>query len=78
VDQYPITILQFLTFLYNNLPELMPVFMSPDVLSAMVAAVFPKEGPDSESSTPGDEVTFIFIYRGLASLYSLPTKPQRL
>lgn len=57
VEHYPLTIIQFLTFLYNNLPELMPVFMSGEVLAGLVAAVFPKDGADSETSTPGDEVS---------------------
>ena len=54
---YPVTIIQFLFFLYHNMKDLMPTFMSGEVLNALASTLFPRcSSSDSESSTPGNEV----------------------
>ncbi|KAJ4438847.1 hypothetical protein ANN_14800 [Periplaneta americana] len=56
---YPVTIIQFLFFLYHNMADFMPVFMGGDVLGALAGTLFPRQ-PGSEAgsgaSTPGDEI----------------------
>lgn len=52
--EYPVTIIQFVFFLYHHLKDLMPVFMSGDVLNALASTLFPRCNPDSKSSTPED------------------------
>lgn len=55
---YPVTIIQFLFFLYHNMADFVPVFMGGDVLGALAGTLFPRQ-PGSEtgsgSSTPSDE-----------------------
>ena len=41
MKEYPITITQFLFYLYHNLADFMPAFMTPDVLTAVAATLFP-------------------------------------
>ena len=38
---YPNVLLQFFFYVYNNSPDYMAVFMTPDILNAMVASLFP-------------------------------------
>lgn len=56
---YPVTIIQFLFFLYQNMLDFKPVFMSGEVLTALAGTLFPR-GPGSETSScassPVDEV----------------------
>ncbi|KAF7990932.1 hypothetical protein HCN44_000737 [Aphidius gifuensis] len=56
---YPVTIIQFLFFIYHNFTDFMQVFMSGDVLGALAGTLFPKQINDSQdssgASTPGDE-----------------------
>uniref|UniRef100_A0A1B6CRC4 Uncharacterized protein n=1 Tax=Clastoptera arizonana TaxID=38151 RepID=A0A1B6CRC4_9HEMI len=54
---YPVTIIQFIFFLYHNLTDLMPVIMSGEVLSALAATLFPKPSDPSQSSSPTDEAS---------------------
>lgn len=54
---YPVTIIQFLFFLYHNLAELMPVLMSGEVLGALAGTLFPKSALHSQASTPAEDVT---------------------
>nr|CAD7454369.1 unnamed protein product [Timema tahoe] len=56
---YPVTIIQFLFFLYHNMVDFMPVFMGGDVLGALAGTLFPRQAGSeggSHSSTPGEEV----------------------
>jgi len=57
---YPVTIIQFSFFLYQNINDFKPVFMSGEVLSALAGTLFPR-GPGSEASStagsPVDEVS---------------------
>ncbi|KAK6633574.1 hypothetical protein RUM44_004181 [Polyplax serrata] len=52
LKEYPVTIIQFIFFLYHNLKDLMPAFMSGDVLNALASTLFPRNCTDSKSSTP--------------------------
>lgn len=60
LSDYPVTIIQFLFFLYHNLTDFMQVFMSADVLGALASTIFPKLNNSSRDSsggsTPADEV----------------------
>ncbi|XP_059488715.1 WD repeat and FYVE domain-containing protein 3 [Neocloeon triangulifer] len=55
---YPVTIIQFLYFLYQNMADFMPIFMSADVLLALASTLFPRQGSEvsSGSSTPMEDV----------------------
>ena len=60
LNDYPVTIIQFLFFLYHNLTDFMQVFMSVEVLGALAGSLFPKPASGSQdssgASTPADEV----------------------
>lgn len=65
---YPNILLQFLFYVYNNASDYMAVFMTPDVLNAMVASLFPlgvgqqqQHSFNSEPSTPVEEMNRQFV-----------------
>lgn len=39
--EYPVTLMQFFRYLYHNVPDLAPMWHSPDFLCALAASVFP-------------------------------------
>ena len=41
LQDYPVTLTQFLVYLYHNLPDFMATFMTEDVLTALVGTIFP-------------------------------------
>ena len=41
MNDYPLTMTQFLFYLYHNLPDNMPAFMNQDVLTALAGTLFP-------------------------------------
>ncbi|XP_047001362.1 WD repeat and FYVE domain-containing protein 3 [Schistocerca americana] len=56
---YPVTIIQFLFFLYHNMADFTPVCMTGEVLGALAGTLFPRQAGSeagSAASTPGDEV----------------------
>ncbi|XP_077131917.1 WD repeat and FYVE domain-containing protein 3 isoform X2 [Ranitomeya variabilis] len=54
--EYPVTLMQFFRYLYHNVPDLAPMWMSPDFLCALVATVFPFNiRPYSEMVTDLDD-----------------------
>lgn len=53
---YPVTIIQFLFFLYHNVAELTSVLMSAEVLTALAQTLFPLS--HSQTSTPAEEVSY--------------------
>nr|XP_018916724.1 PREDICTED: WD repeat and FYVE domain-containing protein 3 [Bemisia tabaci] len=53
LKDYPVTIIQFLFFLYHNLADFMPIFMTPEVLSALGATLFPP--PSTSLATTPEE-----------------------
>ncbi|XP_043271793.1 WD repeat and FYVE domain-containing protein 3 isoform X2 [Venturia canescens] len=59
LNNYPVTIIQFLFFLYHNFTDFMQVFMSAEVLGALAGSLFPKPASGSQdssgASTPADE-----------------------
>lgn len=70
LSDYPVTIIQFLFFLYHNFTDFMQLFMSADVLGALAGTLFPKPtSPSVDSSgasTPADEVNksmFISLFK---------------
>lgn len=75
---YPVTIIQFLFFLYQNMLDFKPVFMSGDVLTALAGTLFPR-GPGSEisscASSPVDEV---FPTEDSTTVTHSPTKENLL
>lgn len=66
-SNYPNVLLQFLFYVYNNSPDYMAVFMTCDVLTAMVSSLFPIGGGgqqhslSSEPSTPVEEINRQFV-----------------
>jgi hypothetical protein len=77
---YPVTIIQFLFFLYHNMADFMPVFMAGDVLGALAGTLFPRQ-PGSEtgsgSSTPSDEVKVRYFQINFLT-YFTPLHPDRI
>lgn len=66
ITNYPNVIIQFLFYIYNNVPDYMAVFMTPDVLNAMVACFFPSGTSseiNSESNTPVDDAKVALCYK---------------
>ena len=64
MKEYPVTITQFLFYLYHNLADLMPAFMTSDVLTGLAGTLFPNI--DSKSGTlfpPPDDSVFPNPYR---------------
>ena len=59
LHDYPVTIIQFIFFLYHNLTDFMQVFMSAEVLGGLAGTLFPKplscSQDSSGASTPADE-----------------------
>lgn len=51
LKEYPVTLTQVICYLYHNVSEFMPVFMTEDVLTALVGTLFPVK-TNSETSTP--------------------------
>ncbi|XP_035247122.1 WD repeat and FYVE domain-containing protein 3 isoform X4 [Anguilla anguilla] len=39
--EYPVTLMQFFRYLYHNVPDLAPMWLSPEFLCALAATVFP-------------------------------------
>ena len=66
VNDYPITLMQFLLFLYNNNSDFALLCSSSDFISALAATLFPHKLPDSDSdvTTPVEEfkVSYNVIY----------------
>ncbi|XP_048460451.1 WD repeat and FYVE domain-containing protein 3 [Rhincodon typus] len=54
--EYPVTLMQFFRYLYHNVPDLAPLWTSPDFLCAFAATVFPFNiRPYSEMVTDHDD-----------------------
>lgn len=51
LKDYPVTLTQFLFYLYHNVADFMPVFMTEDVLTSLVGTMFPMITASS-GSTP--------------------------
>ncbi|XP_055847784.1 WD repeat and FYVE domain-containing protein 3 [Episyrphus balteatus] len=85
LKSHPETIIQLLFSLYQNLPDFMPVMMSGDVVSSLVAVLFPmaKDGPDSEpnsgTSTPTDSSGCYVVHSPISLIphVTLTTHPVR-
>ncbi|XP_059163899.1 WD repeat and FYVE domain-containing protein 3-like isoform X2 [Physella acuta] len=56
-NDYPVTVIQFLMFLYHNLSEFQSVCSSSDFVTALVATLFPTSigDIDSDVTTPNEE-----------------------
>ena len=50
LKEYPVTLTQVLFYLYHNVPEFMPAFMTGEVLTALVGTLFPTVVPDSSAA----------------------------
>jgi len=56
LEDHPVTIIQFLFYLYHNLPDWMPAFMTSEILHSLSATLFPFTNLNlSEPSTPIDD-----------------------
>lgn len=56
LEDHPVTIIQFLFYLYHNLPDWMPAFMTSDILHSLSATLFPFPNSNlSELSSPNDD-----------------------
>ncbi|XP_053559369.1 WD repeat and FYVE domain-containing protein 3 isoform X2 [Bombina bombina] len=54
--EYPVTLMQFFRYLYHNVPDLTPMWISPEFLCALAASVFPFNiRPYSEMVTDLDD-----------------------
>ena len=54
---YPVTLVQFLLFLYHNQSDFIQLSVQPDFIAALAATLFPFFSPDSEDcvTTPEEE-----------------------
>lgn len=57
LSEYPVTLTQFIVYLYHNAGDFMHVFMTEDVLTSLVGTLFPyvsskASSPSSQPSTP--------------------------
>lgn len=85
LHNHPETIIQVLFSLYHNLPDFMPVMMSADVISSLVAVLFPLVratlGGDSEqnsgNSTPTENSGCYVIHQSVVNGALLTTHPVR-
>ena len=41
LSDYPMLLIQFLFYLYHNVPDFIPAFMTSEVLTALVGTLFP-------------------------------------
>ncbi|XP_050428058.1 WD repeat and FYVE domain-containing protein 3 [Adelges cooleyi] len=56
LEDHPVTIIQFLFYLYHNLSDWMPAFMTSEILHSLSATLFPFSNPNlSEPTTPNDD-----------------------
>ncbi|XP_034186854.1 WD repeat and FYVE domain containing 3 bchs isoform X3 [Osmia lignaria lignaria] len=80
LTDYPVTIIQFLFFLYHNFTDFMQVFMSAEVLGALAGALFPKPANSSQdssgASTPADEQEPVLV-RSPSKDVGLTTHPAK-
>ena len=63
LKEYPVTLTQFIFYLYHNVPDFMPSFMTEEVLGALSGTLFPMVGgtpagspehhPENEDSVDG-------------------------
>lgn len=68
LKDHPVTIIQVIFSLYHNLPDFMPVLMLAEVISALVAILFPPDSEgESNASTPEGDVTQNPILLGVSS-----------
>lgn len=59
LQSYPVTLIQFLRFLYQQNGDFLPVFLSGDVLGALASTLFPyatSSEPQSLTSPDEDKV----------------------
>ena len=55
LKEYPVTLTQFFFYLYHNVNDFMPVFMTTDVLTALAGTLFPSIVFDEISEMASDE-----------------------
>ena len=56
-QEYPVTLTQFLFYLYHNVHDFMPVFMGSNVLTALAGTLFPLVAAPSPPTSPADPPT---------------------
>jgi hypothetical protein len=72
LKEYPITLTQILFYLYHNVTEFMPVFMTEEVLTALVGTLFPTV-MGSSSPTPVNSPFSTPVHEtGKKGMYYLP------
>jgi len=54
---YPVTLIQFLLFLYHNQSDFIQLSVQPEFIAALAATLFPYFSPDSDGcvTTPEEE-----------------------
>ena len=52
LKEYPVTLTQFLFYLYHNVHDFMPVFMSSNVLTTLAGTLFPVIAPPTPVTSP--------------------------
>ena len=81
LKNHPVTIIQVIFSLYHNLPDFMPILMLGDVISSLVAILFPPTGDsevESNASTPEEsDITQNPLIVGSKSENKLTEHPVR-
>ncbi|XP_068245244.1 WD repeat and FYVE domain-containing protein 3 isoform X2 [Palaemon carinicauda] len=84
LQSYPVTLIQFLRFLYQQNGDFLPVFLSGDVLAALASTLFPYTGssephsltsPEEEKFITGEDVVIVKCETD-GSLTNHPAKKQ--
>ncbi|XP_077999760.1 WD repeat and FYVE domain-containing protein 3-like [Glandiceps talaboti] len=79
--EYPVTLIQFLLFLYHNTADFIPICMSSDFLCALAATLFPMRPCSDQVSESGSELCSptdeYRVMAGLESPVSLKTPSER-
>ncbi len=75
--EYPVTLTQFIVYLYHNAGDFMPVFMTEDVLTALVGTLFPSVVLSSKSSPVDSNPPTPIKQKGIyLSTCNLPNPPM--
>jgi hypothetical protein len=72
VREYPVTLMQFLMFLYHNHADIAPLFMTPDFICALVSTLFKyrtSSEANSEITSPVEDFKVLLTYFCFISLF---------
>ena len=82
MQEYPVTLMQFLLFLYHNQSDFVPLCMGGEFLCGLAATLFPyriASESESEFSSPVDEFKVcVRTSRTISSTYEIQSPPSMM